>query len=174
MAKDFTLLYKLGETIEEVHIDSAQENKNATLSLAKQARHSIDIFTQNMDAEIYNNKEFEQCIFNLAKRHPTTKIRILAQDTRSAVQNGHRLIKLSQSITSSVFINKPSPEYKDEQCAFLVADKLGLLYRATPNHRNYSAEINFMSPQHAAKLTDFFNEVWQHSTPDIQTRNIYM
>jgi hypothetical protein len=174
MAKELPMFYKLGETVEEVHIDTAEENKNAAISLVKQAHHSIDIFTQDMDAEIYNNKAFEQSVFNLAKKHPNTKIRILAQDTGKAIRNGHRLIRLAQSITSSVFINNPSREYKDEQCAFLVVDKLGLLYRATANNRNYSASINFMSPQRAGKLTDFFNEVWEHSTPDIQTRRIYM
>ena len=174
MAKELPTFYKLGETVEEVHIDRAEENKNAAISLVKQARHSIDIFTQDMDAEIYNNREFEQSVFSLAKKHPNTKIRILTQDSRKAVQNGHRLIKLAQSVTSSVFINNPSRDYKDERCAFLVVDKLGLLYRVTANNRNYKASINFMSPQRAGRLTDFFNEVWEHSTPDIQTRRIYM
>ena len=174
MAKELPMFYKLGETVEEVHIDTAEENKNAAISLVKQARHSIDIFSQDMDTEIYNNKAFEQSIFNLAKRHPNTKIRILTQDSAKAVQHGHRLIKLAQSITSSVFINNPSREYKDEKCAFLVVDKLGLLYRVAANNRNYKASINFMSPQRAAKLTDFFNEVWEHSTPDIQIRRVYM
>lgn len=174
MTKDLPMFYKLGETAEEIHIDTVEENKNAAISLVKQARHSIDIFTQDMDAEIYNNNAFEQSIFDLAKRHPNTKIRILTKDSGIAVRNGHRLIKLAQSITSSVFINNPSAEFKDEQCAFLVVDKLGMLYRVTANNRNYKASINFMSPQRAGKLTDFFNEVWQHSSPDIQTRRIYM
>ena len=174
MAKELPMFYKLGETIEEVHIDSAEENRNAAISLSKQARHSIDIFTQDMDSDIYNNKEFEDSIFKLAKKHPDTKIRILVQDSRKAVQNGHCLIKLAQNITSSVFINNPSREHKDEQCAFMVVDKLGLLYRITTNNRNYKSSINFMSPQRAGKLSDFFNEVWEHSTPDVQTRRIYM
>ncbi len=174
MSKELPLFYKLGETEAEVHIDTAEENKNAAISLVKQARHSIDIFTQDLDAELYNNKEVEQSIFNLAKRHPNTKIRILAQDSRKAIQNGHRLIKLAQSLTSSVFINNPSREFKDEKCAFLVVDQLGMLYRVSASNRNYKASFNFMSPQRAGKLTDFFNEVWEHSTPDIKTRRVYM
>jgi len=168
------MLYKLGETDIEIFIDTVEENKIAAISLAKQACHSIDIFTQDMDAEIFDNSEFEQCIFNLAKKHPTTKIRILAQDTRRSVQNGHRLIRLAQNITSSVFIHNPSPEHKDEQCAFLVVDRQGLLYRVAANDRNYKASVSFMSPQRASKLTDFFNEVWEYSSPDMQTRRIYM
>lgn len=174
MAEKLPMFYKLGETQAEVHIDTAEENKNAAVSLAKQASYSIDIFSHDLDAEIYNNKEFERSVFNLAKRHPNTRIRILVQDSRKAVQTGHRLIKLAQSMTSSVFIHNPSGEYKDEKCAFIVVDQLGMLYRSNANNRNYKASINFSAPQRAGKLSDFFNEAWEHSTPDIQTRRLYM
>lgn len=173
MTQELSISYKLGETPDEVHIDSVEDNKNTALSLAEQAHHSIDIFSQDLDAEIYSNYEFEQSIFTLAKKHPSTKIRILTQDSRKAIQNGHRLIKLAQTLTSSVFIHTPPAEFKDEQCAFLVVDQQGLLYRVTATNRNYKASFNFMAPQRAGKLTDFFNEIWQHSTPDIQTRRIY-
>jgi len=167
-------LYILGETSEEAHIDTAEKNKSVAISLAGQACNSIDIFTQYMDAALYDNTEFERSVFNLAKKHPTTKIRILAQNTKKSVQNGHCLIRLAQSISSSVFINNPSREYKDKKCAFLVVDKLGILYRTNANSQNYKAITNFMSPQRAGELSDFFNEIWEHSTPDMQTRRVYI
>lgn len=174
MTNELPMFYKLGETEEEIHIDSAEENRNAAISLIQQARFSIDIFTQDLDAELYNNKEIEHSIFNLAKKHPDTRVRILTKDSKLAVSNGHRLIKLAQDLTSSVFINTPSNAMKDERCAFLVVDQLGILYRVSASNRNYKASVNFMSPQRAAKLTDFFNEAWEHSTPDIQTRRVYI
>ncbi len=174
VAKKRPMHYKLGETEAEVQINSAKENKSAALALVKQAHHNIDIFTQDLDGEIYNNKEFERSIFNLARKHPNTRVRILVQDSRQAAQNGHCLIRLAQNLSSSIFIHNPSPEYKDEQCAFMVADKLGLLYRVRTADRNYKASVNFMSPRRAGKLCDFFNEVWERSTPDMQTRRIYM
>jgi hypothetical protein len=166
--------YKLGETEEEIHLDSAEENRSAVISLIKQARFSIDIFTQDLDAELYDNEEVEQAIFYLAKRHPNTKVRILAQDSRKAISNGHRLIRLAQSLTSSVFIHSVSLEFRDERRAFLVVDQMGMLYRVSASNRNYNASVNFMSPQRAGELTDFFNKAWEHSTPDIQIRRIYM
>lgn len=174
MAKEPPLSHKLGETQTEFHLDTAEENKNAAASLAQQARHSIDIFSQDLEAEIYNNQDFESSVIKLAKKHADTKIRILTQDSRKAVQNGHRLIKLAQSLTSSVFIHTPSRDYKDEKSAFLLVDKLGVLYRTYADDRNYRASVNFNSPQRAGQLTDFFNEAWEHSTPDIQTRRIYV
>jgi hypothetical protein len=174
MAKELPMSYKLGETQTEIHIDTAEENKNAAASLAQQARHSIDIFSQDLEAEIYNNGDFGSSVFKLAKKHPDTKVRILTQDSRKAVQNGHRLIKLAQSLTSSVFIHTPSRDYKDEKSAFLLVDQLGVLFRVNAGDRNYRASVSYNSPQRAGQLTDFFNEAWEHSTPDIQTRRIFV
>lgn len=166
------MLYKLGETNAEVQIETAEENKNAAISLVKQANYSIDIFTLDMDAEIYNNKEFEQSIFNLARKHPNTRIRILTNDSRKSVQNGHCLVRLAQNLTSSVFIQNPAVQHQNEQCAFLIADKVGLLYRVTAVDRNYKASVNFMSPQRAGEVAEFFDNAWEHSTPDMQIRRI--
>ena len=174
MATELPMDYKLGETEAEVEITTSEENRSAAISLVKQARHSIDIFSQDLDAEIYNNQEFERSLFELARKHPNTRIRILVQDSRKAAQDGHCLIRLAQSLTSSVFIHTPSRQHRDEQRAFLVVDKLGLLYRVTTADRNYKASVNFKSPRRAGELTDYFDEVWEHSTPDIQTRRIYM
>lgn len=175
LATEYPMYYKLGETDAEVQVDTAEENKNAAISLVKQARYSIDIFTQDMDIEIYNDKKIEQSIFDLAKRHPNTRIRILVQDSTKAAQNGHCLIRLAQNLTSSVFIHKPSYEHRNERSSFMVVDKLGLLYRvASTNNQSYKGNVNFMTPRRAGKLVEFFNEVWDHSTPDMQTRRVYM
>lgn len=164
--------YKLGETKTEFQIDTVDENREHALSLAEQANHSIDIFTQDLEAEIYDNEAFEQALFQLTKKHPNTRVRILVQNSMRPVQNGHRLIRLAQNLTSSVTIHNPSREHQDEQCGFLVVDRLGFLYRVNANDRNYDASISFMSPLRARNLTDFFNEVWEHSSPDVQTRRM--
>lgn len=166
--------YILGETQREVQLETLEENKNTAISLTQQSHSSVDIFTQDMEAEIYDNKIFEQSIFNLAKRHPNTQIRILAQDTKRAVQNGHCLIRLAQSLTSSVTIHNPSREHVDERINFMIADQTGLLYRTVSTRRSYHATANFKSPQRTLELTAFFNDIWQRSTPDSQTRRIYV
>ncbi len=172
MTKELPELYKLGETQAELHIETVEENKSAVLSLAKQANHSIDIFTRDMELAVHNNKEFEETIFNLARRHPSTHIRILVQDSTRAIQKGHCLIRLAQNLTSSVFIHNPAQEHKDEKRAFMVVDKLGFLTRVSASNKNHKASVYFMSPQHAKKLSEFFNNAWQHSTPDIKTKRI--
>jgi len=173
-AQELPQLYVLGETRAEVKIETAEENANAAISLAKQARYSLSIFSRDMDAKVYDNPEFERCVFELARRHPTTRIRILTMDSTAAVRSSHCLVRLAQTLTSSVFIHNPSPEHCNEISAFLVADGVGLLYRNRGAHNHYEASVNFMSPQRAGKLTDFFNEAWEMSTPDPQVRRLYI
>lgn len=158
----------------EIKLTTAEENSTAALTLASQAKHSIDIFTQDMDAAIYDNSEFERYIFELSKKHPTTLIRILTQDSSTAIRNGHCLIRLAQKLTSSVFIHNPSREHKNETSAFMLMDKRGYLHRVTADKRNFKASFSTNSPQRAGKLADTFDEIWEHSTPDVQIRRIFV
>ena len=166
--------YILGENDTEVQTGSVDEYKDSIISMLEQARHSISIFTQDLEPEIYNNKKIEQAIFHLAKRHPNTQVRILVQDSKRSVQNGHCLIRLAQQLTSSVFIHNPSRKHNNEQSAFVVVDQMGLIYRASATDRDYKAKINFKSPRLAVSQIERFNDIWEHSSPDMQTRRIYM
>ena len=47
---EYPIYYRLGETSAEINISNVDENRNAALSLARQARRTINIFTQDMDA----------------------------------------------------------------------------------------------------------------------------
>lgn len=158
----------------ETRLKTAEENREAAITLVKKAHYSIDIFTPDLEAEIYNNREFEQAVFELARRHHSTRVRILCRDSEKAVKQGHCLIRLAQTLTSSIAIHKPSEEHQGEQDGFLVIDKTGLLYRLPANRQNYHSTFSLNAPQRAAKLMDFFNEAWEHSTPDMQARRIYV
>ena len=166
--------YKLGLNDTEILLKTAEEYKNAVISMANQARHSIDIYTQDLEAEIYNNENVAQAVINLAKKHPSTRIRILVLDSTKAVRNGHRLIRLAQQLTSSVFIHTPSTEHKNENNAFMVVDKMGLILRPLAIERNYTVKVNFKCPRLAGTQSVYLDKIWQHSTPDAQTRRIYV
>ncbi|MCG6937898.1 MAG: hypothetical protein LJE83_06950 [Gammaproteobacteria bacterium] len=166
--------YKPGEKSKNIPIESVDDYRNAAISLLKQAHRGIDIFTPDLEAEIYNHQEIEQSVFNLAKRHPTTRIRILVQDSTAAARDGHCLVRLAQQLSSYVFIHTPSDDYKNEHGAFVVVDNTGFIHRVSTSDRTYRATANFNAPQRAAELTGFFNEVWEHSSADIKTRRLYI
>ncbi|MCK5001812.1 MAG: hypothetical protein KAJ92_02195 [Gammaproteobacteria bacterium] len=166
--------FKLGETKAEIKLNNIEENRNAALSLSEQARYGINIFTQDMDNAVYDNDEFEKYIFNLATCHPSAQIRILVQDSTIAVKKGHCLIRIAQKLTSSVFIKNPPKIHKNDKSSFMTVDGVGMLYSVRSDKYNYEASVNFMSPQRATKLNDFFNEAWDHGLPDQQVRRLFV
>lgn len=167
-------MYILGENNEERQLETADENRDAAISLANQARFSLNIFTRDLDPRVFDNTEFERCVFNLARTHHSADIRILVLDSSLAVSQGHCLVRLAQKLTSSVFIHNPAREHSRELATFMLADGVGLLYRPQSTSRNYNAVVNYMSPQRAGELHDFFDEMWERSTPDSQIRRLYI
>ena len=164
----------LGENNEEIRLDTAAENRDAVISLAEQARFSLNIFTRDLDPRVFDNVEFERCVFNLARAHHNTDIRILVHDSSLAVSQGHCLIRLAQQLTSSVLIHNPAREHRSELATFMLADGVGMLYRPQSTSQNYNAVVNFMSPQRTGEMHDFFNEMWERSTTDSQVRRLYI
>ena len=164
----------LGQDNEELLIDTASENRDAVISLADQARSSLNLFTRDLDARVFDNADFERCIFKLARTHRSTSVRILVTDSSVAVNRGHRLIRLAQKLTSSVFIHNPAKEHRDEIATFMIVDAIGMLHRPRSTSTSYEAVVNYRSPKRAGELNDYFNEMWERSTPDSQVRRLYL
>ena len=163
-----------GENDKDVSLDTADENRSAIISLAQQARFSLNIFSRDLDARVFDNIELERCIFNLARSHKNADIRILVTDTTRAVNQGHCLIRLAQKLTSKVLVHNPAREHSNEISTFLIADEVGLLHRPRTSSNNYDAIVNYDAPLRARELRDYFNEMWERSTPDSQIRRLYI
>jgi hypothetical protein len=164
----------LGEHNEEIQLDTASENRATVISLAEQARSSLVLYTRDLDARVFDNADLERCLFNLARTHRSTRIRILVADSSQAVNRGHRLIRLAQKLTSSVLIHNPAREHRGEIATFMVVDGIGLLHRPRTTSNNYDAIANFKAPQRAGELNDYFDEMWERSTPDSRIRRLYI
>lgn len=164
----------LGEHDTEIRTDTLDQYRGLVFSMLSQARHQLDIFTPDLEPQVLDSREIEGAVLRLAKAHPDTRIRILVKDSMRSVQNGHRLIRLAQQLTSSVFINKPSSKHMDQLSAFIIVDKVGMIFRPAASERNYTATVNFKTPRAAAKQQEHFDELWEHSSTDIQTRRLYV
>lgn len=158
--------YLLGETNEDIVFDNVEEAKNIVNALASQARHSINIFTQDMDAALYDNDIFERFIFDFVSGGKNSEVRILVQDLSRAIRDSHRLIRLAQKLTSFIHIKNPCEEFKEEKSAFITVDGIGMLYRAKGDRYNYHGSANFMLPPRTVELDNLFTEIWQQSEPD--------
>ncbi|MEX0606965.1 MAG: hypothetical protein WD382_01240 [Halofilum sp. (in: g-proteobacteria)] len=162
--------FALGETAGEHRIDTSDEAADAALSLTRRARRSLRIFTRDLDARLYSNDAFRDAVSALARQRPGTEIRILVQDPTPAIRSNHRLISLTQHLSSRIAVRRVASDWAHEPCAFLIADGRGLLWRG--NGERYEGMVDFRAGSRAAELTKWFDHVWDNSAPDPEFRTL--
>ena len=161
----------LGQFQEPIDLAGSDAQRRVAVSLTRQARRSVNIYTRDLDKKLYDNREFLDGLQNLAVNNRGL-IRILVKDSDRAVKYGHRLIALSQSLTSFIEIRKVAEDFKEYNEAFLVADEIGYAHRKHADR--FEGIAHFNAAKEAVNLMGFFNEVWRHSAPDPNLRRIYL
>ena len=161
----------LGDTVETVNLESSEDQRRAAAALVGQARRRVDIFSRDLDKKIYDYQAFLEALQALAVNHHG-QIRILVKDSDKAVKYGHRLIPLSQRLTSLIEIRKVAEDYKEYNEAFLIADETGYVHRRHADR--FEGITRFNAAKEARELLVFFNEVWRNSAPDTNLQRIYL
>jgi len=161
----------LGDTVETVNLNSSEDQRRAAAALVSQARRRVDIFSRDLDKKIYDYRAFLEALQELAVNH-RGQIRILVKDSAKAVKYGHRLIPLSQRLTSLIEIRKVAEDYKEYNEAFLIADETGYVHRRHADR--FEGITRFNAAKEARELLVFFNEVWRNSAPDTNLQRIYL
>ena len=161
----------LGQSLEPIELSDSDAQRSAAVALVLQARRRVDIFTRDLDKKIYDNRDFLDGLQNVAVNQRGL-IRILVKDSDKAVKYGHRLIALSQRLTSFIEIRKVADDFKEYNEAFLVADEIGYAHRKHADR--FEGIACFNGAKEAVNLLIFFNEVWRHSAPDPNLRRIYL
>jgi uncharacterized protein YciW len=161
----------LGETQESIKLDDSEAQRLAAVALTRQARRSLDIFTRDLDKKIYDYRDFLDALQDLAVNHHGL-IRILVKDSSKAVKYGHRLITLSQRLTSFIEIRRVAEDYKEYNEAFLIADETGYVHRRQADR--FEGVARFNAAKETVSLLVFFNEVWRNSGVDTDLRRIFL
>lgn len=164
--------YKFKKGENDISLASRDEVKIINIAMTQQTSRSIDIISKHLDSNIYDTQDFIDAVKKLSISSKFTKIRILIKDSDPITKNGHRLIELIQQLTSSIEVRKTSEEYKSYGEAFTLFDSKGVIYLRHSDR--YEGLANFDRPRLAAELSNFFNEVWEHSAPDSNLRRLHL
>lgn len=164
--------YELGVHGEDIVIDTSEDNQAAALRLVTQAGRSLDIFSRDLEARIYDNADFADAVRALAIRTRDLHVRILVIDPDFIIKHGHRLIELSRRLTSHMEIRKVHEDYCNNPEAYLVADKRGVLHRKLASR--YDAVVNFNNPRQATDLYQQFTEMWDRSKQYMDFKRLYI
>ena len=164
--------YILGEHNDILHLESMQDNRDMALSMTQQAKRSLHIFTQNMDAPIFDTPSFAEALKNLAILDRHSYVQILVKDTRYAILNGHRFIELARRLSSHIQIRKTSIEYKEDNTAFLIVDETGYIRRK--NADRYEGTACFNARNECKHMVNFFKTAWEKAAPDPELRQLHI
>ena len=160
--------FRIGGADDEVIVRTAEESRNASLSLVQQARRYIWIFSHQLDAELFDNDEFVDAVSKFILRSPSTQLHILVKNPRDAVQRRHRMIDLCQRLTSYIHVRRVADEFQKAIDAFVVVDRIGFLYRKRGDR--YDGLVNFNGRVKADRLQELFQTIWEQSEPDPEFR----
>ena len=164
--------YQLGETSQDLVLDSRDHHIRVTDHMAPQASHAIKIFTRDLDPFIYDRNEFVEICKSLALRSRYARIEILAIESQRIIQRGHRVIELARSLSSSIEIRKPEKQYERYLQSFITFDETGYIYRTYPDR--YEGIANYNDPRKTREFDKLFHEMWQRSQVDSEIRRLHI
>jgi len=163
---------QLGKQNAVVLLTSGRDNYRLTLDMLQQSRRQVCIFSRKLDGNLYNSNEFSQVFRHLCSQQRRIQIRILIQDIEALVSHDHRIIELSRQFSSATAIRVVHAEYQTHNEAFMIFDGCGVIRRQLSDR--YDGSANFNDPYEARRLQHFFDEVWDVSEPDPNTRRLHL
>jgi hypothetical protein len=164
--------YKLGENDRVIHLDTMDENRDATIAVAQQCQRTLTIQSYDLDPIIYDNTDFIEAVRQIAVSSTRADIKILIEDSRKIISSGHRFIELARQLSSFIEIRKINTDLKTVSEAFLIADETALIYRRQP--QRYEGFVNFNERGRCRLLLADFRDSWEKAAPDPELRRLHI
>jgi hypothetical protein len=153
-----------------VQLDSWTANRDAALDVANAAERRLALLSWDLDPPVYSTEEFASAVRRIATASRYAQVRIVVQDSRRAVADGHKLIELARRLSSFVSIRNPHPEHRNVIESFLVADEQALLWRKQTDRYDGFADLD--DPYEARQKLKLFDEIWNRALPDPEMRRL--
>jgi len=151
--------------------EDREQTLAATALLLDDARYEIAIYTRDLDPALLDVPATLEAIRRIALSGRRAQVRILLQEPRRAVTEGHRLVALAQRLPSAIALRTPVDE-RDLQypSAFLVTDARGYFFRSLASR--LEGEGSTYAPGRHAQLVELFERVWERSEPSAELRQL--
>ena len=162
--------HELGRTDDAVAIETRDENRSASIRMARQSKKTIEIISRELDPIIYDDQEFLDAVKDMILSDYHSRIRIIVLNPQIITQHSRRLITLAMSLTSFIDIRKPGPEYSGFNESLFIADGCGYIHRKKSDR--YEGNLNFNDLRTCKYLLESFNEMWNKAVPDENFRKL--
>ena len=149
---------------------SLGEYTQAVHTVAQSAKHSLAIFTRDLEPRIYAKSDFVEIVKNLILDHRNARVRVLVVDPTRATKEGNRFVTLAKRLSSFVEFRRVYKGYKHDPRAFLIADDRGIVYRRQAVRWEGFADTD--NRVLVADYLEYFDEVWNASTVELEMRQL--
>jgi predicted GNAT family N-acyltransferase len=154
-----------------VNIDSREQAAAESLTLIEAARRELCIYSRDLDPALFESDTALEALKRVAISGRGASIRIIVQDPRTVIARGHRLLPLTQRLTSVFALRTPvNDDDLQYPSAFLLNDTSGYYFRVLGTR--FEGEAVNYSPGRHAQLLEYFNQVWERSEPSEDLRQL--
>ncbi len=161
---------KLGENA-EFTLRTREGFRTAAIALMAQARRRIRLFTYDLEADFYNNREVVEAVKALALRDPDPSVFILLQKNEKVLHEGHHLVELANRMPTKIKIFRPTlVDHNSHTENFLVVDDVAFMHRKW--YTRLEGRVEFSNPLRTKELTNLFEDVWNDSEEDRMIRRL--
>lgn len=143
----------------------------AITDLLADAKYEIAIYTRDLDPALFDVPATLDAIKRIALAGRHAQVRIIVQEPRRPLADGHRLIALAQRLPSVIALRTPVDEHDlNYPSAFLVTDHRGYFFRTLGSRLD--GEGSTYAPGRHAQLSQLFDQTWERSTPSEELRQL--
>lgn len=163
---------KVATGSELIRLEHMDDLRHFCVELVKNAKRSVVIYSEDLEAWLYDNEAFYQAIVALLHNSQFATVRLLVRDTRTLQHRGHRLLTLCHHANEHVSIRKFTTANHTKQPAYLIVDDNGLLFRPDGavlsgiGYHDYRARVK--------TLLNEFDLMWNVATQDQNLRQMTM
>lgn len=155
-----------------VAFDSREQAASLALELINSAGREICFFGPQLDPVLFDHDSVIEALSQFARRSDRTQIRFVVFDTRNNIAQSHRLLPLAQRLTSKIKIHIASRKHQSLRQMFMLIDTNAYLY--CPNSDRYQGRVATDAAASVRELQQDFNDFWNHSTADINSRRLHI
>lgn len=155
-----------------VRLETIDAFRALSLELVQAARFGLLIFSEDLEAWLYDNDAFADAVMDLVQKQRNTSVRILVRDTKALLEHGHRLLRISHRASEKIQIRKLPTTISEKFPNYLIADDKGLLFRPDVQdmqgigYHDYRARVK--------PLLEDFKQLWARATtpPDLRQHTL--
>lgn len=163
---------RLGQPSGTIALSLREQHSAALAQMAAQATRTLDIFSYNLDATVFDTVAFIDAVKQLAIGSNNSRVRILIQEPRDLILRGHRIIELARRVSSRIHLHRAAMDDRKRADSFFIADQTGLIRRAYPER--YEGTADFNAAGEARSYLKFFEEAWERSEPEAEFRRLHI